>query len=126
MSTGEFFKTCPNCAAVWEKREEFLADSSVRLKGYGADFEKLEEGLFYFTHENGKCLTTMVLQAKDFLDLYPGTRYSGRRTGQADCPGYCLRKDQLDRCEALCECAFVREIVHIIKGYPKGQRVDSL
>lgn len=62
----------------------------------------------------------MVLQAKDFLDLYSGGKYSERRTGQEDCPGYCLEKDQLDRCEVICECAFVREVLQIIKEHPKN------
>jgi len=93
----------------------FLMTNRLKLMDYGVDFEKLDWSLFYFTHRKEGCFSTFALEAKDFLDLYSGTKYAERRTGHEDCPGYCLEEEQLNRCDALCECAFNREIIKIIK-----------
>jgi hypothetical protein len=104
------------CSKEWETRNQFLEDLSLELNGYEADFEKLEWGLFYFTHKAEGCCSTMTLKAEEFLSLYSGKKYSDRRTGMEGCPGYCLEKEQLDRCDAICECAFNREVIQIIKA----------
>jgi hypothetical protein len=111
----DIFKICPMCSTQWKTRDDFMKDRLLHIDGYQADFEKLEWSLFYFTHHQKDCLSTMTIEAKDFLDLYSGKKYSERRTGQEDCPGFCLEKEQLARCEALCECAFNREIIQAIK-----------
>lgn len=115
MEKREIFKTCPMCLTEWVTRDEFLDDQTLEINGYGVDFEKLEWSLFYFTHTKEGCGSTIALEAKDFLDLYSGKKYTKRRTGQEDCPGYCLDKKQLNRCDAHCECAFNREIIELIK-----------
>ncbi|WP_419660102.1 hypothetical protein Dvar_04470 [Desulfosarcina variabilis str. Montpellier] len=109
------FKKCPMCSTVWETREDFLSDDSLEINGYGADFRALEKSLFYFTHKKEGCFSTMAIKAEKFLSLYSGRKYSERRTGEEGCPGYCLDKKQLNRCDAFCECAFNREIIQIIK-----------
>ena len=109
------FKHCPCCFQNWSTRNAFLSDPSVTLNGYQADFEKLEYGLFFFTHHQTGCNSTLAIEVIDFLDLHKGPRYLQRQTGEADCPGYCLEKNQLDRCDAICECAFVRDIIQLIK-----------
>jgi hypothetical protein len=38
-----------------------------------------------------------------------------RKNDTAECPGYCNNQNQLSRCNMLCECAYVREIIEIIK-----------
>lgn len=103
------------CSTVWKTRDEFLNDPSLEIFGYGADMDTLEQSLFYFTHRTDDCSTTLVIEAKHFLDLYAGMRYPERRTGEEECPGYCLEKGQLERCDAFCECAFNREVIDIIK-----------
>jgi len=115
MAERMIFKKCPMCSTEWETRDNFLDDLSLEINGYKADFEKLEWSLFYFTHMKEGCLSTMAIEARDFLSLYSGERYTQRRTGKAECPGYCLDQKQLDRCDALCECAFNREIIQIIR-----------
>jgi len=110
------FKQCPCCFETWPTRESFLSDNNLDLNGYKADFEKLEYGLFFFTHLQTNCNSTMALEVSDFIDLYQGPRYPKRRTAEAECPGYCLDRDQLDRCNAFCECAFVREIIQLLKA----------
>lgn len=104
------------CQKKWQTRGDFLTDQSLELNGYQVDFEKLEYGLFYFTHQVSECRSTLAIQTHQFLDLYEGEKYSERRTEEEDCPGYCLERNELERCEALCECAFVREIIQIIRG----------
>lgn len=116
MGEEEPFKICPGCFAVWSSREEFLADPSLRLNGYKADLKELEFGLFFFTHQKEPCFSTMALEVQCFRDLFTGTVYSERRTGMEDCPRYCKDQRQLERCNALYECAFAREIVHIIRS----------
>jgi len=114
MSDRNIFKKCPKCGTEWHSRDDFLADPTLELNGYQADFRKLEHGLFLFTHKYLNCFTTMAIRAKDFLDLYKGRRYHENRALTADCPRYCIDERQLGRCEAFCECAFVREVIQIV------------
>lgn len=113
------FKTCPMCSMTWGTRNDFLNDRTLELNGYQADFEALEYGLFLFTHHVDGCFTTMAVQVKEFLSLYEGQRFEQRKTGTEECPGYCLQIHRLERCGAGCECAFVREIIQIIKHHPQ-------
>ncbi len=62
----EIFKKCTMCAKVWATRDEFLQDKDLELNGYTADFEELEKGLFYFTHNKPECRSTITLYAKAF------------------------------------------------------------
>lgn len=118
MNTSQAFKKCPGCDGVWQTRDAFLNDQALSLNGYKADFECLEYGLFFFTHMTPGCRSTLAIEVLDFLDMYSGEIHPERRTGEADCPGYCMDKDQLERCDAICECAFVREIMQHIKQRP--------
>ena len=112
---AESFKTCPMCHRVWETQEDFVSDSTLELNGYTVNFKRLEGGMFFFTHTVEDCRTTMGMEVSQFLNLYTGVHYSEQRAGKEDCPGYCLNKEQLDRCNAVCECAFVREICNVIR-----------
>ncbi len=76
----KIFKLCSMCGKKWKTRDEFLNDPSLEINGYKADFEKLEWGLFYFTHKKENCFSTMALEAQDFLSLYDGKKYTERRT----------------------------------------------
>ncbi|HMK56293.1 MAG TPA: hypothetical protein VK448_06635 [Dissulfurispiraceae bacterium] len=115
VSGETVFKKCPGCFRDWSTRDDFLSDNSLELNGYKADFEKLEYGLFFFTHKVDGCCSTMALEVKDFLGIYTGKMYTDRKTLSDECPGYCTDEKQLSRCDALCECAFAREIMHIIR-----------
>jgi hypothetical protein len=103
------------CGEIWNTRDEFLDDSSLELEGYGADFEIIEDGLFYFTHRAPGCSSTMALKAKEFLNLYTGERFRENKMGSDECPRLCLERNRLDRCPNSCEYAFVREVMQIIK-----------
>jgi len=103
------------CSTTWKTRDEFLEDRTLVINGYGVDFERLEWSLFYFTHAKDGCDTTLAIPAEEFFDLYEGERFNERKTGQKDCPRYCLDEKQLNRCDAFCECVFNREIIRMIK-----------
>jgi hypothetical protein len=112
------FETCSMCGTRWQSRGDFLADKEIRPIGYMANFEDLKLGLFHFNHE--ACGTTLALVASHFTDLYSGPMFEGRRTGSSDCPGYCLRREELRPCPASCECAFVREVVDRVARWEKS------
>ncbi len=113
------FKQCPACELTWRERDALLADPGVNIIGYQVNFEKLVAGFFLFNHA---CInTTFLLSVKDFVDLYDGPVFEERKTGSDDCSGYCLHKEMLNPCPARCECAFVREVVQIIKNWPKRE-----
>jgi hypothetical protein len=111
------FKTCPHCSGVWPSRREFLHDDSLHLVGYQVDFERLSLGLLLFNHR--ACGTTLAVRAGEFRDLYDGPVYERHAHGEAPCPEYCLNRSELGRCPAECECAWVREILAIVRGWPK-------
>ena len=120
MDNNDAFKKCPGCFKAWRSREDFLADGALELNGYKADFKELEYGLFFFTHKADGCYSTMALEVKDFQGLYTGTIYPERKTASEECPRYCMKEKQLNRCAARCECAFAREIIQIIRECQKG------
>jgi hypothetical protein len=114
------FKTCPKCKKKWNSRREFLADIMLHLNGYQAAFDKLESGLFLFTHLCDECKSTMSIRVSNFDDLYSGVRYSENKALTDDCPRYCIDEHNLERCVTKCECAFVREIIQHVKDHPKN------
>jgi len=111
------FKRCTCCRAHWTSREEFLADNTIELVGYQVSFKDLELGLILFNHS--LCRSTIAITAKHFIDLYEGPVFSERQTASDACPGYCLDKCELRPCAAACECAFVRELLQVLRRWPK-------
>lgn len=103
------------CTAVWRDRMNFIRDKSLEMNGYQANFNRLELGLFYFTHKVEGCYSTLVVEAKDFYDLNPGIQYSEKKNLTETCPRYCHTKENLEKCEAECECVFVRDLIHILQ-----------
>ena len=110
------FKTCAVCRRSWKTRDEFLEDPTIDLIGYQVHFKDLHKGLFLFNHS---CHTSLAIPAEKFIDLYHGEIIQGRKTGTVECPGYCLHEDVLEACPAECECAYVREIMQLIRRWPK-------
>ena len=111
------FKKCPLCNHLWQKREDFLADSDLEIIGYQVCFEGVKEGLFLFNH---RCNTTLALKVQAFDELYEGVRYDFAATGTDKCSGFCLHIEELNACNAKCKYAYVREIIQIIRKWPKG------
>jgi hypothetical protein len=110
------FKECLQCGSKWFTRDDFLDDASIEIVGYRVNFDDLLAGAFLFKHA---CGATISLSVRYFNGLYEGPIFSERATGSDDCPGYCLYQDQLEKCAARCECAYVRNIIDIIRKWPK-------
>ena len=109
---------CSSCGTSWNNRKDFLTDPDVKMLGYQVHFECLKLGFFLFNHS---CGSTFSLKAGEFFDLYNGEIFEERKTGSNECPRYCLRQDCMEPCPAKCECAFVRDIIRIIKTFPKKE-----
>jgi hypothetical protein len=116
------FKRCPTCGHMWASRDRLLADPDITVVGYQASFKKLTEGLFLFNH---LCNATLALPAEKFIDLYNGPIFEERLTGGKTCPGHCLYQNDLSSCPAKCDCAFVREILQIIRKWPKNDKPSA-
>jgi hypothetical protein len=114
------FKKCSLCAHIWPTRAEFLADPNIRLEGYQVNFGDLTAGIFIFTHSTMKCGTSLGLEAGRFADLYKGAIFEERMEGTRDCSGMCNHSGVLDPCRKKCECAFVREILQIVRNWKKN------
>jgi hypothetical protein len=117
------FKVCSCCGHIWQTREDFLDDRELEAIGYQVDFRHLHLGLFYFNHST--CRTTLTAPAGAFTDLYDGRVFEERMTGTADCPSYCLHESELSACPAACECAFIREVLQLIRRRMGGGATDS-
>jgi len=113
------FKTCSRCRHAWPERDDFVADPQVELIGYQFNATDLESGLFLFNHTAPTCRTTLGIAAKVFSDLHQGPIFESRLFGGPECPAYCLRKDILDACPKACECRFVRDILQVVRNWPK-------
>lgn len=112
------FKKCTCCGSPWFTREEFLSDIYLDFVGYQVNFANLELGYFLFNHLT--CQSTIAVPAGLFKDLYDGPIFSERKTNTENCPGYCGERDALGSCELECECAYVREIIQIVRKWPKN------
>lgn len=117
---GAPFKVCTCCGFSWNHREGFLADPTVVPIGYQVDFTQLASGLFLFNHALPTCGTTIAVEVGQFADLYAGPLYEDRRTSTPACPRHCLYVGSLDACPAACECRSVRDILGIIRTWPKA------
>jgi hypothetical protein len=123
MTDEPIFKCCPCCGQRWSSREAFLGDPQLEVVGYQADFCDLRLGLFLFNHH--PCRTTLSASAGDFADLYDGPHFAERKTGSDECPGYCLDRDHLGSCSTACECAFVREVLQVVRRRLEDARRTS-
>ena len=110
------FKRCPKCETEWPSREAFLSDHGLEMIGYQVNFEELMAGIFLLQHS---CGTSLGIPAGEFRSLYDGEIFQERATGTDKCPGFCLRIDDLNPCPEQCECAFVREILQIVRGWTR-------
>jgi len=111
------FKECTCCNRRWLTRLEFLTDPNLKLVGYQVNFEVLELGYFLFNHDS--CGSTIAIHADLFQDLYNGPVFKVRKTHTNDCNAHCLHQNDLEPCPALCECAYVREILQVVRNWPK-------
>lgn len=98
-------------------RDDFLQDPKVQLQGYMGNFDVLELGILVFTHET--CGSSVSVQSEKFTDLYKGEIMQTRAMGSIECPEYCLHFDDFRKCDTACECAYIRDILQIVKNWEK-------
>jgi hypothetical protein len=98
-------------------RDSFLDDPATELVGYQVNFENLGLGFFLFNHMT--CRSTIAIPAGQFRGLYTGPVFEENMAGSENCPEYCLHETRLTRCLEQCECAYIREIIQIIRDWPK-------
>lgn len=110
------FKQCPKCSFQWPRRLDFLQDPDLVPIGYQVNFKSLAAGIFLFNHS---CKGTLAIRAHDFQDLYHGPIFKQRATGGPECQEKCLHEADLAPCPARCECSFVREILQVVRQWPK-------
>ena len=115
------FSSCSNCSTAWQNYHDFLSDPYISLHRYQVSFEELEAGMFSFHHS---CGVTLQIPVRELSYLYDGPIFQKRKTGTDTCPAYCLRAEELRPCPEECECAYVQEVLQIVKNWPK--RVSSL
>ena len=113
----KIFKTCSCCKTPWFSRNEFLDDSNIDLVGYQVNFGDRVLGLFLFNHLT--CQSTIGIPAGHFKDLFDGPVFSESLAGSEQCPGYCQHRETFQPCRAKCEGAYVREILQILRDWPK-------
>jgi hypothetical protein len=113
----KLFKTCSGCKTPWFSRDEFLQDSNIVLVGYQVNFGDRVLGYFLFNH--ALCQSTIGIPAGHFKDLHDGPIFSECLAGSEQCPGHCLNSQILDPCPAKCEGAYVRNILQILREWPK-------
>ena len=106
------------CGELWASRNSFLSDPDIGIVGYQVNFKELIAGVFLFNH---RCGDTLGIPVQAFRDMHSGPVFSERATGTADCPGKCLREDDLDPCPTHCECNSVREILQVLRNWPKAR-----
>lgn len=116
LAEESIFKQCGHCQAVWKNYHEFLSDPDIKFLGYQESFKNLQAGIFLFNHS---CYNTIAIAAEAFTHLYDGPIFHERLAGSDECPGYCLREDEFMTCTAKCECAYVKEVLQIVKNWPK-------
>jgi hypothetical protein len=119
----EPFKVCSLCGHVWPSRGDFLSDPDIVLDGYQADFDVLLEGFFIFIHDLPACRTALAVDVGPLRDLYEGQVFPERKTDTVDCPRFCFDPQEVSSCPNACECAHVRELLQIIREWPKEKRL---
>jgi len=116
IDKNALFKQCTTCGFDWATREDFLEDTNLVIIGYQVNFDELGEGIFLFNHS---CGTTLGIPAHDFKSLYDGPIFTKQATATEECPEFCLHQHDLRPCPVECQCSYVREILQLIKQWPK-------
>ena len=109
------FKKCGYCQESWASRAAFLADPAIELIGYQANSVIIEKGLFLFNHS---CGDTLSIEVAAFVDLHQGPILRAEKADASLCPGYCQHPNELRACPVACECAYVRDLLQLLKEPP--------
>ena len=99
--------------------EAFLSDPKLEFAGYQVNFADLEGGLFYFSHLDEHCGTTLAVYVKEFSNLSLRSFLNKQGKQPDGCPNLCVRRGSLSPCPMECECLWVREVMQIICDWKK-------
>lgn len=113
------FKKCNVCLTKWGSRDSFLTDPEIKVIGYQANFKDLHRSLFYFNHKKEGCGTSLAITIDEFLDMYKGDIHPSLLRGLKPCPRHCENVNDLSPCSQECSCAYVRDVLQLIKDYKK-------
>ncbi|MBD3418989.1 MAG: hypothetical protein GF398_02605 [Chitinivibrionales bacterium] len=116
------FKAC-SCGQEWDTLERFLSDEGVGLCGYFALPMHPELSAIAFNHH--ACKSTMAISAFEFKHMYQGPVFQGNHYHHVDCVGACKDSTNLESCPMHCECVWVREVMQIIRNWPKQNFVAA-
>jgi len=110
---------------VWESRDDLLADPAVKIVGYQVNYADPNAGLVLFSHETPDCGTSLAVTMREFRDFYFGPICEDLLENTDECPGYCKNRDSLEPCFGKCKCTFARDILQILRDWPKGEDFKS-
>lgn len=125
-----YFKTCPLCSTSWYTIDDFIRDSEIEVIGYQPHPEKTGAGLFIFGHRH--CNSSISVQLEALSDLQVcltqdadsvyiiGPDMIQEENSTEVCYTNCLRKTDSSNGNKRCECAYVREVIQLIKHLPKN------
>lgn len=116
---SDAFKTCPHCKAVWQTLDGFLSDPAIEFAGYQINFSDLKGGLFYFSHTDLKCGTTLAVPVGEFTGLSRRPILTSHGKQPDGCPNHCVRQGSTEPCPVECECLWVREIMQVVCDWKK-------
>jgi len=118
----QIFKKCSFCKHEWPQQNDFLIDPDLQMAGYQVHHELVDSGLLLFNHSCGSTIAVTVASVKN---LYHGIKSKTKALGSNECPDYCVHTDNLKVCPVDCEYAYVRDIMQIIKTWPKIETQGS-
>ena len=109
------FKVCPTCGHIWQSRNDFIMSDDVNIVGYQSNISDIEKGMFLFNHNVENCGSTIALRVRDFMDLYTGPTFLQPKVGTGECEKRCLEYSDIERCNANCRHAYIREIIQFLR-----------
>jgi len=113
-------KECPSCGEKWNTIDQFLSDPKIKLAGYQVHFDDLEGGLFFFSHLQKECFTTLAIPVTLFLSLNDHPLLKERDEKLCIGSSFCVHQGDLSPKPKKCECIWVREILQTIRTWPKA------
>ena len=108
------FKICTCCNHIWESLIDLIKDEQVHVIGYQPSFNDSYEGLFFFSHNNKECGTTIAIPVSCFANLYEGPDYTEQLACTELCNGLCQSFYDFGGCSKECKMRWVRDIIEVL------------
>ncbi len=123
------FKECPCCHETWKDYTDFAFDPTIDLIGTQPNIESPLEGHFVFTHNKTGCLSTFLVQIKEFLyintDIYTFSKFI---QSTKDCNGFCKDLGSFNTCShPHCKSKQIKKIRTILNTRDRAiiKKLDS-